>query len=119
MQRRPEILELIEGRFERREWADFVRLTVREICRRPFVLKACGLYFVGDGRGTDIGRLVERKHPGRVRHLIEWLEIVLPFWSSALMDWRLIDIKLREIADGDASEVLSRIQGLARRQAVE
>ncbi|MFA4971993.1 MAG: hypothetical protein WC683_05220 [bacterium] len=113
-----EILELIEGDFRRVEWADFVQLPVREICRRPFVLKAHGLYFVGDGWGTDVGKIVARKHPGKVRHLIEWLEIVLPYWDSDLMDKPLAGIPLRKIGDGNASEILARIQALASAEAM-
>lgn len=117
MDPRPDILELVDGRFRRVEWADFVRLTLREICRRPLVLKACGLYFLGDGWGTEIGRLVAKKHPGKVRHLGEWIWIVVPGLSSEMMDRRLIEIPMRKIDDGNTSEVLERVQELARQQA--
>lgn len=117
MNDKPAILELVGDQFKPVEWADFVRLTIREICRRPFVLKVHGLYFVGDGLGTNIDKIVARKHPGKVRHLIEWLEVVLPYWSSDLMDKPIVGITLREINNGDASEVLAKIQELARQQA--
>lgn len=117
MESTPKILELIGGQFKSVQWSDFVRLPVREIMRRPFVLKSHGLYFVGDGWGTDVGKIVARKHPGRVRHLIEWLEIILPYWSSDFMDRPLISVPLRSINEGNASEVLARIQELAQQQA--
>ena len=112
-----EILELIEGDFRRVEWADFVRLSLREIIRRPFVLKAHGLYFVGDGRDIDVGKIVAKKHPYKVRHIGEWAEIALPYLSSEILDKPLIAAPLRKISEGNASEVLARIQRLAAEQA--
>lgn len=113
----PVVFEFVSGQFRPVEWSAFVRLPLREIVRRAFVLKSLGLYFVGDGWDTDIGKIVARKHPGKVRHLMEWLEIVLPYWASDLMDKPLLSIPLRSISDADASEVLARIQKLATQQA--
>lgn len=109
----PVVFEYAGDQFKAVEWSDFVRLTVREICRRPFVLKAHGLYFVGDGEGTDIGRVVAQKHPGRVRHIIEWLEVALPYLASDVMDRPLIGLPMRKIGDAGASEVIAHIQKLA------
>ena len=117
MDTRPAILELVGGQFKPVEWSDFVRFTPREIARRPFVFKVHGLYFVGDGWGTDVGKIVAKKHPGKVRHLIEWLEVILPYWTSDMMDKPLVEIPLRKINNGNASEILARIQELARHQA--
>lgn len=114
MDTKPIVLELVGGQFKPVEWADFVRLTVREICRRPFVLKTHGLYFVGDSWGTNIDRIVAKKHPGKIRSIMEWLVVVLPYWSADLMDEPLIGLPMRKINEGNASEVLARIQELAR-----
>lgn len=114
METYPEILELIAGKFRRVEWSDFVQLTPREIARQPFVLKAHRLYFVGDGWDTNVGRIVAQRHPGKVRHTIEWLEVTLPYWTSDMMDKPLISLPMRTINDGNASEVLERIQRLVQ-----
>jgi hypothetical protein len=106
------VFEFVGAQFKPVEWADFVRLTPREICRRPLVLKACDLYFLGDGWGTEIGRIVAKKHPGKVRHLGEWLWVVVPGLSSEMMDKRLLELPMRAITDGDASNLVARIRQL-------
>lgn len=113
MDSKPSVLELVGGQFKPIEWADFVRLTPREIARRPFVLKAHGLYFVGDGWNTDVGKIVAQRHPGKVRHLIEWLEVALPYLASDVMDRPLIGLPMRKIGDAGASEFIAHIQKLA------
>lgn len=117
MKARLEILELVNGQFQPMAWSDFIRLSLREIYRRPFVLKAHDLYFVGDGWGTDVGKIVARKHPYKVRHIMEWAEIVLPYLTSEILDKPVIELPLRKINEGNASEILVRIQKLAQQQA--
>lgn len=112
----PVILELVGNQFQLVSWSDFVRLTPRQIARRPFVLKAHGLYFVGDGHGTNIGQSVVKRHPRKVRHTIEWLEVILPYWTSDMMDKPLIELPMRTINDGNISETLEKIQKLMQAQ---
>lgn len=104
------ILELVGGQFMSVEWRDFARLTLREITRRPFVLKAHGFYFVGDGWGTDVGQIVAKKHPDNVRHIIEWLEVILPFWTSDMMDKPLIELPTININDANPSKLIEKIK---------
>lgn len=47
----------------------------------------------------------------------EWLEVVLPFMSSEIMGRPLVGLPMRPISDGDAVEVLERIQKLATAQS--
>lgn len=117
MNSNPVVLEFVGDRFTTVEWRDFVRLTLREITRHPFVLKVHGLYFVGDGWGTDIGKIVAKKHPNKVRHIIEWLEVILPYWSSDMMDKQLIHLPTLNINQANPSEVIERIQKIIGRNA--
>ena len=114
MKNQPEVLEFIGKQFRQMAWGDFVRLTVREITGRSFVLKAHDFYFVGGNDEAD--RVVARKYPGRVRHIFEWLEVVLPYWSTDILDKPLMAIPLRSVENGGASDVLARIKELANRQ---
>jgi len=107
---KPEILEFFEGGFKPVSWVEFSRLTLRELARRPFVLKALGLYFVGNGWGTDVGKIVAKRHPGKVRHIIEWLEVILPFWTSDMMDKSLIELPTININDANPSKLIEKIK---------
>jgi len=105
-----EILELVDHKFSPVTWAEFTKLTLREIARRPFVLKTHGLYFVGDGFGTGIEKIVAKRHPDKVHGIVDWFEVILPHLSSDMLDKSLIELPMVNISEATPLDVLERIQ---------